>query len=227
MPIAPLLGSGIRVNTVGMEWREHFLNLRATSFTLTLQVADDELLDSLGNVAANHIHPMRPTPFRASWDHLPAEQRKKFIVDRQLSMWDSFSLNNWNLPLVICADGAPVGEVILSAQRFRVDKTFSTSLWLGEPWRNQNVGTEAAQIALQLGFGALSADRATTKTFSNNATALTLIKNTGYSLSGATLYVGGTNTGRRLIHYRLNRRKWEGSLRRNDIHTRNMCLHFP
>jgi RimJ/RimL family protein N-acetyltransferase len=210
-----------------MGWREHFKDLRIETLRVALVVGDDALVDRLGDVAAEHVTPMNPTPFRVTWDHLPAEERKAFIVGRQAECWDTFSLEGWRVPLVVCVDGVPVGEVLLSGQRFREARTFGTAGWLGEPWRGQGLGFEMRRAALQFGFGALSADRAITQSFSDNAAALAVTKRLKYDLSGASLYVGGGNTGRRLLHHRLGRRKWESYVRSDRITMEGMCHHFP
>ena len=126
----------------------------------------------------------------------------------------------------MCGRGEPVGEMLVDGQRFREDRVFGTASWLGESWRGQGLGLEVRAAALQFGVGVLAGRRALSKAFSDNVTSLGVTKRLGYSLSGASLFVGGESTGRRVLHYRLDRRRWESYVRRDDVRVDGMCVHF-
>jgi RimJ/RimL family protein N-acetyltransferase len=210
-----------------MSWRDHFDDFVITTPRAQLRVADDELLDALGDAAAHGIAPTHPTPFRDSWDALSSDGRRHYIVARQQQAWAEFSLDRWRLPLAVCQDGDVVGELTFTAAQFRRDKTFANALWLTSDRRGAGLGTEVLRAALHFGFGALAADRALAMTFADNAASTAVIRKTGYQLSGASLYVGGANTGRRLVHYRLDRRRWAMAPSAAAVTVADMCLHFP
>lgn len=202
-----------------MDWRQQLSNLAVTTPILTLQVADDQLLDSLGEVAANNIHPdtFEKSPFRSRWDHLDSSGRKNYIVTRQQELWKDFRAENWSIPLVIVFGDVPVGEVIVRAQRFQEYKTFSTASWVGESHRRQGIGIESRVAALQLGFETFMAERALSQSFVENEAAMAISHKLSYQISGATPFIHGRGPIRRLMYYRLGRRLWEAKVRRKDI----------
>ena len=209
-----------------MDWYEHFVNLEVTTPSISLKVADGNLLEKLGAVASQGINSeqFQKSPFKTEWDKLGFEERKNYVICRQNEMWENFSVNNWRIPLVVCLEGFPIGEVIIRAQGFRTAKTFSTASWITESHRGQGYGLETRVAALQLGFGALAAERALSTSFNDNEAAINLSRKLGYKLSGATLFVGGQKPPRRLMYYRLDRRMWESRIRRPDIKISDMCL---
>jgi RimJ/RimL family protein N-acetyltransferase len=212
-----------------MDWKEHFVQLRITTPILELRTANETLLNKLGDVAAERISPAEPglSPFRSEWDQLSPEGRKEYIISRQNTCWDQLDIPKWRIPLIVCINDEPVGEIIVGAQRFRTQRVFSTASWLAEDVRGQGYGVESRAAALQFGFGALAAERAISISFVENERAIAVSRSLSYKLSGASLFINGKKPVRRLMHYRIESRLWEGRIKRADIEVTGMCTHFP
>lgn len=215
----------------GLPWVEHFKDLKVKTPLIQLRVGTPSELTQLGEVAEKFV--VSPSQlglksnFRSEWDGLPPSKRNAFIVERQQMAWENFSLKKWNFPFIVFCEGEVIGEVFLRSQNFRENRIFSTVGWLGEPWRNKGLGLEVRSAAIHFGFGALSAERTLAHFFQESEQALNISKKLSYSLSGAVLCITQSRDIRRMLFYRLNRRLWEGRIKREDIEMEGMCLHFP
>lgn len=205
-----------------MQLPRDFLQVKITTPTIELVVADEELLHQLGESAARGVSDAaRPSPFRTGWDRLPPSERANHIIERQRHHWLTFTPSDWQLPFVICVDQHPIGEITLRGADLNNRSSFATASWLGLAHQKNGYGTEARLAALQFGFTVLGAELATSMSFADNTPSQNISRSLGYTMSGASTFPVPPCSMRRLIHYRLGHRIWESRHKRPDIEILN------
>ena len=156
------------------------LRLRTPRLELRLPTVFE--LRRLFRVAESGIHDPAVMPFGVAWtDRL---EEASFIAQHRdkLTAW---APDNWSLQLVAFYDGEPIGVQEIRAERFAGDRRVDTGSWLGAAWQGQGLGTEMRAAVLELAFGALGAEVATSGAIGGNPASLGVARKFGYVTVGA------------------------------------------
>jgi RimJ/RimL family protein N-acetyltransferase len=181
--------------------------LRLTTPRLELRIPDPDQLAALAEVAAAGVHDPAVQPFVTAWTDGTPEQTARNTLQWQWSMWGRWSPDDWSLSFVVLADGVVIGTQALDAQRFARSREVGTGSWLGRNHQGLGYGTEMRAAVLDLAFGSLGAEYATSEAFADNAASYAVSRKLGYVDNGIERHVvrGEPVVGRRL---RLDRAGW-------------------
>jgi RimJ/RimL family protein N-acetyltransferase len=186
--------------------------LRLTTPRLELRVPDLDDLGALAEVAAAGVHDPAVQPFAAEWTDGSPLQTARNTLQWQWSAWGRWSPEDWSLQFVALADGVVIGTQALDAANFATLREVGTGSWLGRAFHRRGYGTEMRAAVLDLAFGSLGAQYATSEAFEDNAASYGVSRKLGYLDNGIERHVirGAPVVGRRL---RLDRAGWAAARR--------------
>jgi RimJ/RimL family protein N-acetyltransferase len=154
---------------------------------LELRLGSRAELFELGRLAQEGIHPPAEMPFLVPWTDRSGEPG--FVADvvafheAALRDWDA---EEWSLHLLAFFDGKPIGTQSVRAVRFAQRREVDTGSWLGQAFQRQGLGTEMRAAVLELAFGALGAETATSGSVVGNESSRRVSEKLGYSVTGTS-----------------------------------------
>jgi RimJ/RimL family protein N-acetyltransferase len=190
------------------QWPLYGLRLRTPRLELRLPDLDE--LGALGAVAADGVHDPGVQPFLAAWtDAKPAVQARS-VMQWHWGVLSRWSPDDWSLPLVVLAAGAPIGTQELKARNFGTLREVGSGSWLGRAQHGRGYGTEMRAAVLHLAFAGLDAEYATSEAFEDNAASYRVSRKLGYVDDGVERHLVRDRpvVGRRL---RLDRAGWDAA----------------
>jgi RimJ/RimL family protein N-acetyltransferase/ribosomal protein S18 acetylase RimI-like enzyme len=162
--------------------------LRVRTPRLELRLPTVAELRALARVAQAGIHDAERMPFAVAWTDSAGEAGfEDGFVEHQAAELRDWRPDAWVLNLVAFADGQPIGSQALRGRRFAEERTVDTGSWLGRPWQGRGLGTEMRAAVLQLAFGGLGAQRATSGAIQGNPQSLGVSRKLGYIETGSHL----------------------------------------
>ncbi|MER7752773.1 GNAT family N-acetyltransferase [Kitasatospora sp. NPDC097643] len=187
-------------------WPLHGLRVRTARLELRLP-SEDELAE-VAEVAARGVHAPDVRPFLVPWGELPPAERARHVLQLHWKRLGRWTPQDWALNLVVFLDGRPVGIQDVRAKEFGVRREIVSGSWLGLEHHGRGIGTEMRVGMLHLVFAGLGAESATSMSFTDNLSSLTVSRRLGYQPDGITRDVldGKVVESQRL---RLSRSDWE------------------
>jgi RimJ/RimL family protein N-acetyltransferase/ribosomal protein S18 acetylase RimI-like enzyme len=156
--------------------------LRVRTPRLELRLGSNTELRELGRVALAGIHDPDAMPFELPWTDALTEET---VLDYHHERLSAFTAESWSLELVVFYRGQPIGVQSVSADRFAKTHRVTTGSWLGTNWQGQGLGTEMRVAVLQLAFGGLGAEVATSGAIAGNPQSLGVSRKLGYEVVGS------------------------------------------
>jgi RimJ/RimL family protein N-acetyltransferase len=191
-------------------------DLEVVTPRVTLRYIDDELGESLVEVASAGIHDPGFMPFAMPWtDTDPA-----VFGQQMFQYWwkcrTNTSIDTWDINLAVLVDGEVVGATGLGGRGFPTTRRFETGSWLGRRSQGTGLGTELRTATLHLGFIGLDPPSATTGAFFDNGPSLGVTHKLGYEPNGVDVNVRRGEPAETL-RYHMTRRHFVDNLQRDDI----------
>lgn len=161
--------------------------LRVITPRLVLRVATTGETRALGELAQRGIHPVEEMPFGVAWSDrtaLPGFLEEFAGFHREcLTTW---SEDDWGVNLLVWENGNLVGTQGLTAERFAEERVVATGSWLGREAQGRGIGTEMRAATLELAFGGLRAEAATSGWLEGNAASGRVSEKLGYRETGVS-----------------------------------------
>jgi len=192
-----------------------FAALRVRTPTLELRYPDDDDLVALAHLAAEGIHDPGTMPFFVPWTRVDSPDLERGVLQFTWGRRASLTRDDWSLPLVVCADGEPVGIQDIFAKQFPVRRTVETGSWLVQRAQGHGIGTEMRAAVLHLAFAGLDAEEAHSGSFADNPASAAVSRHNGYEPNGQEI-VEREGQPARLQRWVLTRANWTPH-RRDDI----------
>ncbi|WP_031078241.1 GNAT family N-acetyltransferase [Streptomyces sp. NRRL WC-3742] len=176
---------------------------------LELRLPTEEELAEIADVAARGVHGPDERPFLTPWTDQPPAGRALDVMQTHWSRLGRWTPKDWALDLVAFHEGRPIGMQDLRAVDFGVRREIVSGSWLGLEHHGRGLGTEMRLAVLHLAFAELGAVSATSASFTDNHSALTVSRKLGYRPDGITRDVlhGEVVESQR---FRLSREDWYG-----------------
>jgi len=192
-----------------------FAALRIRTPLLELRYPDDDDLVALAHLAAEGIHDPGAMPFFVPWTRAEPADLERNVLQFNWGRRAALTHDDWSLPLVVCADGAPVGMQDLFAKQFAVRRTVESGSWLVRRAQGKGFGTEMRAAVLHLAFAGLRAKEAHSGSFVDNPASAAVSRRNGYEPNGEEIRER-EGAPARLQRWVLTRARWEPR-RRDDI----------
>ncbi|MFD5415154.1 GNAT family N-acetyltransferase [Streptomyces nojiriensis] len=193
------------------DWHFRFLDhssrIRLHIGAVSLTTVDGPVIDQIADLARAGIHPASYMPFSTPWSAGSPQD-----VQRNIKRWMTASIEKshiakWNLIFGVRRNGVLVGSTNLSASNYSDERTVTTGSWLGQDFQGVGTGKLMRAALLQLAFGELGAEFATSEVFADNFPSRAVNEHLGYVDDGErTVTRQGSPT--RLKSYRLSRHGW-------------------
>lgn len=179
--------------------------LRVRTPRLELRLATRAELRELAEVAQRGIHPPEEMPFTAAWTDSASSPsfRDDFVAFHENAV-ASWRPARWTLNLIAFETGRPVGTQALSARSFARTRRVETGSWLGRDRQGRGLGTEMRAAALEVAFGPLGADEASSTAHDGNEASRRVSEKLGYTAAGTETH---RPRGERVRATRLVRRR--------------------
>jgi RimJ/RimL family protein N-acetyltransferase len=143
------------------------------------------------------------------WIYDPSPVMERQFLQRHWRALAHWTPGNWHLPLAIYLKGLPVGIQDLWANDFARVRSVATASWVTRSQQGHGYGTEARAAVLELAFGQLGAEDASTEHLEGNHASERVSRKLGYADNGRQLLYRdgiGRTTQCRL---RIDRQTWE------------------
>ncbi|MEU4063785.1 GNAT family N-acetyltransferase [Streptomyces wedmorensis] len=160
------------------------LALRVRSARLELRLPTEAELAEVADVAARGIHGPGARPFLTPWTELPPAGRARHVVQLHWSRLGQWTPQNWVLSLVAFHEGRPIGVQEVRATDFGVRREIVSGSWIGLDDQGKGLGTEMRTAMLHLAFAELGTESATSLSFADNASSVTVSRRLGYRPDG-------------------------------------------
>jgi RimJ/RimL family protein N-acetyltransferase len=208
--------------TLEREWP--LFGLRVETPRLTLSYPTDADLGVLSALASKGIHDPAVMPFDIPWTDAAPEILPRNSLQFWWSLRAEWKPTKWHLEFVVREGTIVVGVQGLFATDFAVTRQVASGSWLGKAYQGRGIGKEMRAAILHLAFAGLSAQRATSGAFENNAASLGVSRALGYVDNGDDIRAP-RGTPMRQIRLLLKREVWERN-RRQDIRIQGLdpCL---
>ncbi|MEV5970062.1 GNAT family protein [Streptomyces sp. NPDC051921] len=189
--------------------------LRVKTPRLEMRLPSEEELAAVADVAAGGVHEPGARPFLTPWTDLPPAERARHVIQLHWSRLGRWTPEDWALNLVVFHEGRPIGIQDMRAQEFRVRREIVSGSWLGVAHHGRGLGTEMRAAMLHLAFAELGAVSATSLSFTDNPSSMSVSRRLGYRPDGITRDVlhGEVVESQR---FRLSREDWE-RVRRPEV----------
>lgn len=199
-------------------------DLRIRAPRLELRPPNDEDVFALAELATHGIHDPNVMPFRLPWTDVPSPQFERNALQFHWRVRSTWTVEAWQLPLAVWADGVIVGTQDILAKDFLHTRTFESGSWLGQAHQGKGIGKEMRTAILHLGFDGLGATRAETGAHESNLASLGVTKSLGYEPNGDTI-VAPRGEPQTELKFKMDREGFE-RIRRDDITIENLepCL---
>jgi RimJ/RimL family protein N-acetyltransferase len=183
---------------------EPLWDIRVRTPRLELRLPAEEELVELFRVAEGGIHPPEEMPFYVPWTD---DLRLDAFVEFHRSCWEAWRPEEWSLNLVAFLEGKPIGSQGIDGDDFAARREVATGSWLGAPYQGEGLGTEMRAGVLELAFGGLGAEAATSGSFVHNVKSQRVSEKIGYRRTGTRTM---QSRGEPVEHYdyRLDRADW-------------------
>jgi len=203
-----------------------FAALRIRTPTLELRYPDDDDLVALAHLAADGIHDPNAMPFYVPWTRAESPDLERDVLQFAWGRRASLTRDDWSLPLMVCADGEPVGIQDVFAKHFAVRRTVETGSWLVRRAHGRGIGTEMRAAVLHFAFAGLGAEEAHSGSFVDNPASAAVSRHNGYVPNGEEI-LEREGAPARLQRWVLTRAQWTPN-RRDDITVEGLaaCLSF-
>jgi RimJ/RimL family protein N-acetyltransferase len=170
--------------TAGLDALWPLFALRIRSERLVLRLPADDDLVRLVAVAKAGIHPRDEMPFGIAWSIAPSPAFERSFLQHHWGLRAAWSVESWQLNLMIELDGEAIGSQSIHADQFAVMRTVDTGSWLGVAHQGKGFGREMREAVLALAFDGLGAQVATTEAFLDNAASNGVSRSLGYAENG-------------------------------------------
>jgi RimJ/RimL family protein N-acetyltransferase len=172
-----------------------------------LRLPSEEELAEVADVAGRGIHHPDDRPFLTPWTDLPPAERARHVVQLHWSRLGLWTPQDWQLDLVAFLDGRPVGIQDMRAVDFGIRREIVSGSWIGLDHQGRGLGTEMRAAMLHLAFEELGAVSATSMSFTDNISSVSVSRKLGYRPDGITRDVlhGKVVESQR---FRLSREDW-------------------
>jgi len=191
---------------------------------LTLRYPTDADLGALNALVNQGIHDPGVMPFDTPWTDDPPAIRPRNSLQFYWGARANWKPTNWHLTMMVKEGDSVVGVQGMIATDFGIKRQVGTGSWVGQGYQGRGIGKEMRAAILHLAFAGLSAERATSGAFENNAASLAVSRSLGYVENGDDI---GAPRGKpiRQVRLLLTRATWEKN-RRHDIqiHGLEPCL---
>ena len=193
-----------------------FPELRVTSGDVELRYLDDELLMRAARLATDGIHAPDAMPFFFPWTRGTPEEVATSVLRYHWAARARMSRDTWAIELAVLHRGELVGVQAAQATDYVVTRQAETGSWLGARHQGQGIGTRMRWMILHLLFEGLSAERATTAAFADNARSTGVTAKLGYRENGRQVLA---REGRPVesIRYVMARERWAATPGRPDV----------
>jgi RimJ/RimL family protein N-acetyltransferase len=158
--------------------------LRIRSERLVLRLPTDEDLLALLDLAKAGIHPPDEMPFGVAWSAAPSPHYERGFLAHHWQCRAEWSVDKWQLNLLVEAEGRPVGSQTLAAEAFPVHRIVNTGSWLGRAYQGRGSGKEMRSAVLAFAFDGLGARFAESTAFLDNAASNAVSRGLGYTENG-------------------------------------------
>ena len=202
-----------------------FAALRITTPTLELRYPDDDDLVALAQLAAEGIHDPDTMPFFEPWTRAESPDLERGVLQYTWGRRSSLTRDDWSLPLMVCADGEPVGIQDVYAKQFAVRRTVESGSWLVQRAQGRGIGTEMRAAVLHLAFAGLGAEEAHSGSFVDNPASAAVSRHNGYQPNGEEI-LEREGQPARLQRWVLTRAQWTPH-RRDDISIEGLDACLP
>jgi RimJ/RimL family protein N-acetyltransferase len=158
--------------------------LRIRSEHLVLRLPTDDDLIALMQLAKAGIHSSDEMPFGVAWSLLPSPEFERGFLAHHWHCRAEWSNDDWQLNLLVEAEGRPIGSQTLHGVAFTVHRTVDTGSWLGREFQGRGLGKEMRLAVLALAFDGLGARFAESTAFLDNAASNAVSRSIGYHENG-------------------------------------------
>jgi RimJ/RimL family protein N-acetyltransferase len=143
------------------------------------------------------------------WMYQPSPDMELQFLQRYWRTLAHWKPGSWHLPLAIYLDGQPIGIQDMWANDFARVRSVGTGSWVTRSEQGHGYGTEARLAVLELAFGHLGAEEASTEFLEGNHASEKVSRKLGYTGNGQHL-VYRDDTGRTTEYrLRLDHRTWQ------------------
>ena len=182
--------------------------LRLRTPRLELRLGNREELTALARLAQEGIHPPEEMPFAVAWTDRSDEEGfvESFVEFHEAALRD-WRPEKWSLNLLVFVEALPAGSQTIGAEDFASTRTVGTGSWLGKRFQRRGLGTEMRAAVLELGFGELGAEAATSGAIVGNEASKRVSEKLGYTSTGTSTV---SPRGEPLTHFdlRIERDAW-------------------
>lgn len=186
--------------------------LRLRTERTELRPPSDEDLFELAGAAAAGIHEPGTMPFNLPWSEQPPGVLERGVVQHGWAVRARWTVDAWNVPLAVLADGEVVGSQNVFASDFRITRQIETGSWLTRARQGAGLGLEMRAAALALAFDGLGAIHCTTAAFADNPASLGVTRSLGYEADGWSVRARKGQPAR-LLRFRIDRDRWQAARR--------------
>lgn len=191
-------------------------DLRVTSPRLSLQYADDNLVEHIAELAAHGIHDKAAMPFSEPWTDVKPPELQRNTLRYYWRTRAETTADHWILAFAVRdQSGQAIGMCSLSATTFPTTRTASTGSWLGQRFQGQGLGREMREAALHLAFAGLGAHAATTRAWHDNVASLGVTRSLPYLKTG-TVEELRRSEPTTMVEFEMTRPQWQ-TVERSDI----------
>ncbi|MGZ9929238.1 GNAT family N-acetyltransferase [Streptomyces sp. NC-S4] len=193
------------------DWHSQFLDhssrIRLHIGDVSLGAVDRQVIDQLADLAGAGIHPAGYMPFSTPWTAGSPQSAQRNIRHWMTASIERSHIGKWSLIFAVRRNGVLVGSTNLSASNYSDGRTVTTGSWLGQDFQGVGTGKLMRTALLQLAFGELGAEFATSEVFADNFPSRAVNEHLGYVDDGERTV---TREGKpaRLKSYRLSHREW-------------------
>lgn len=198
-------------------------DLRVQTPRLELRWPDDDQLTELAALGVRGIHDPSWMPI-SGWTDGPPEEVGRTILSQTWGARARWKPDDWELRMVVIADGQVVGTQGLHAKQWVVLRSGYTGSWLGLEHQGTGLGREMRQAMLHLAFDGLGAMALHSGCWHDNLPSRRISEGLGYVWNGEQLVIR-RGVADRQVDFRIDRDVWE-SKRRSDIRIEGLdpCL---
>ncbi len=186
-------------------WPLFDLRLRTERLVLRLPTDDDVV--ALAALARSGVHQPDEMPFSVPWSTLPSPAFERGFAQYHWLQRARWKPEDWDLELMVTADGTPIGSQAVFAKDFATFRTVTTGSWLGLPFQGRGYGKEMRQAVLALAFDGLGAEVAETEAMVENLRSAGVSRSVGYVENGIGR-LAPTGVARETRRFRLTRDGW-------------------
>lgn len=182
-------------------------DLRLRTERLLLRLPTEDELVALATLAREGVHAPDEMPFSVPWSTLPSPDFERGFAQYHWLQRARWKPDDWNLELMVAADGRPIGAQALFARDFATLRIVSTGSWLGLAHQGQGFGKEMRVAVLALAFDGLGADVAGSEAMLDNPRSAGVSRSLGYREDGIGR-LAPTGIARDTQRFRITRDDW-------------------